>query len=82
MFAVLTHVDAYTPDEDSDADDDDVAAGGAENGEEIGEWSPEHSPEIHLLEGERRSSAEVSVEDGGESGFDREADMSGILSLW
>lgn len=57
VFAVLTHIDAYAPEEDSDEDDEPST-------ESSGDHSAGKSPA------------------NGTSGFDREADMPGIISLW
>lgn len=70
MFAVLTHIDAYSPDDDSDVEDGEGESGrdfnGAGGGEEEGQASREYS---------------AATEKEG-TGFDREADMPGIVSLW
>eukprot|EP00904_Undaria_pinnatifida_P014066 jgi/Undpi1/9790/HiC_scaffold_27.g12245.m1 len=60
VFAVLTHIDAYAPDGDSDED----------------EQSEEHSGESSGENSAGKPSA------GGASGFDRDVDMPGIISLW
>lgn len=70
VFAVLTHIDAYSPDEDSDAEEDEAADGVANV-----EGSHERSGE-----GYGKMEGNDAVGDG--SGFDREADMPGIVSLW
>ena len=60
MFAVLTHIDAYAPEEDSDEDESSTESS-AENAGDISAGKPPAN---------------------GASGFDREADMPGIISLW
>ena len=57
---MLTHIDAYAPDGDSDED----------------EQSEEHSGESSGENSAGKPSA------GGASGFDRDVDMPGIISLW
>lgn len=69
MFAVLTHIDAYTP-EDDDEDDGEDGSGEGE-GDSTG---------IPGGEGETPSEAADGSWTG--DGFDREADMPGIISLW
>lgn len=52
---MLTHIDAYAPDEDSDEDDQETETSETSSGVK---------------------------EPGQGSGFDRSADLPGILSLW
>lgn len=78
VFAVLTHVDAYTPDDEDDSDAEDEDPLDEENEEHFVEQSGERSPEA-----EGNNETESGSGTAGEgSGFDRETDMAGILSLW
>ena len=73
VFAVLTHIDAYSPDDDDEDDEEDTTDpdedGGGE-GEDTSGSLGEEKP------AEKRAST-----DGTGTGFDREA-MPGIISLW
>lgn len=71
MFAVLTHIDQYAPDDDSDDDDDDDDNDDDNDNNEAGD-KRDHPPE--------QNAGERTVVGG--TGFDREADMPGIISLW
>lgn len=76
MFAVLTHIDAYTPegDDDSDSEEEDgIGTSAAADQRAVLESSAEDGP---------ASSARKSPLAAGEVEFDREAELPGIVSLW
>lgn len=68
VFAVLTHIDAYTPEDDDEEEEDGSGEG---DGDSTG-----------IAEGERETPSEAADGSWTGDGFDREADMPGIISLW
>lgn len=72
VFAVLTHIDAYTPEGSDDSDSEE---------EEQQNAALENSTQETSSRREKNSSSQKPLE-AGAGEFDREAELPGIVSLW
>eukprot|EP00752_Nemacystus_decipiens_P003389 g3136.t1 len=87
VFAVLTHIDAYAPDDDDDDSEGSEAAASEQvflensaQGRSSNGGNGENGTS-HLGDREKESSAGGKTLEGGEE-FDREAELPGIIALW